>query len=371
MKVTFEVATIADAIKKANRVAPSKGQAFDKAAGIVLTITPDQTPPVVVRATNLDIFHMEWVDALEVEGLGEREWRLPSNLLAQVVSKIPIGSGKTVTFKEVQPEGSNHSHLLIQSGNIKAKFNLMDVTHYPTWDVFDPDELTTATDFGGRIAQVEWAAAQGDVPLCGVYLDGASAIATDKYRLASAPLKVDLEYAVLLPAGILGQILKQTGEVRVGSDGNQFLLMPDDTTQIRCTIFDAEYPRVESVMRREYPEKVTFKKDALLSMIDRASAFAGSDRTPTLRLFIGKQQLAVMMASADIGSLGDILDVPGQCGHERTELKFTPKNLTEALQNAPSDTVTVHYNPTKKGGVLYLDGGSGYECWVMPRAGSV
>src|SRR6478735_9046351 len=106
-KVVFETATIADAIRKADRVAPGKDKAFDKAAGIVIEVDPQAEPPVIIRATNLDVYSMEWMDVLSVEGDVAR-WRLPSSLLAQVMSKLPIGSGTTVTLEEIT-DGRGHS----------------------------------------------------------------------------------------------------------------------------------------------------------------------------------------------------------------------------------------------------------------------
>lgn len=368
-KVVFETATIAEAIKKADRVAPSKGEAFDKAAGILMEIGTDTT--VTIRATNLEVFQMEWVEALDIEG-ESATWRIPSTLLAQVVSKLPIGSGRTVTFEE--KESGSRSHLLVSSGRMKAKYNLMDTTDYPRWDVFDPDDLDPINDLGGRIAQVEWAAAKGGIPpLNGVFINGERVICTDRYKLVCSRLKIgSLANSVLVPAGILGTILKQTGEVKFGVTENQVLLMPNEYTQIRAVLYDAQYPKVDRLMNRDYPQCIKLKRGPLIEMIDRAMAFAGNDRFPLLRVFLGKQEIAVMVSNADRGNLGDILDVPGQADHPRIEMKFTPKFLTDSISNGPNDEIELYYNNANPTKPIYIDGGSGYEAWVMPRkAGEV
>lgn len=365
-KVIFETASVADAIKKADQVAPGRGQAFDKASGIVIEVTPDDPIPVVIRATNLDVFHMEWVGVESVTGEAVT-WRIPSKILAQVIASLPIGTGKTVTFEQKAAE--HYPYVLVTSGRVKARFNLMDVSYYPLWDAFDPDELVPVNNLGGRIAQVEWAAEKTSLPLCGVYLDGEYALATDKYKLARAPLKVPLgdRNGIIVPSGILGQILKQTGEVKMGVTSNQVLLMPDEYTQVRAVIYDAEYPGTGRITGREYPTSVKVKKAELLEVINRATVFAGSDRLPTLRLFVGKEEIAAMMANAEVGHLGDVLEVPGQCEHERVEIKFTPKNITEAINNAPNADIEIKYDPDKPGQLIQIDGGSGYQAWVMPR----
>ena len=369
-KVVFETATFADAVMKAERIAPSKGAAFDKAAGIVIEVTPGAKPPIIIRATNLEVFSMEWVDAVEVTG-EKTSWRLPSKLLAQVTSSLPIGSGMVVTLEEV--EGNNgHSQLHLTQGRIKARFNMMEVSYYPVWGAFDPDLCHPAADLGGRIAQVEWAAAKSDPPLSGIHFDGTRCISTDRYRLATAPVTIpNLTEPITVPAGILSQILKQTGDISVGVDGQQLLMMPDEHTQIRTILFGVEYPKVERIMNRDYSNTITVKKTQLLEVISRVGSFTGAERYPILRCFIGKEEFGMMMSNEDVGLLGDVIELPGQCNHPRVEFLFTPKNLSEAVNAVAGDTLQLSYNPEKPESIFYLNGNSGYEAWVMPRRDQV
>lgn len=357
----FETATLADTIKKAARVAPAKGQAFDKAAGLVLDVAPDVTQ---VRATNLEIYYMEWVDSMKVEG-DRAVWRVPAALFASVLGSLPIGTGKTV---ELRQDG-NLLHM--SSGRTKARFNLLDPEYYPIWTVFDPDNLVKANDLGGRIAQVSWAASgnAADVPWNGVHLDGQMAVATDRYRLATVPLAIpDLVHPVTVPGALLATVLKQTGEVDITVEGTQLLLMPDEHSQVRAVCYAQEYPPVQKIMRRDQPRQLQVHKSALVEMISRAQNFAGSDRTPILRLFIGQEEVAVMMSNHEVGMLGDVVDVTGYADHKRCEFKFTPKNLLDALNAAPNDEVVLAYDDEKKARTMRIDGGSGYEAWIAPRA---
>lgn len=363
-KVVFETATLADAIKKANQIAPSKGQAFDAAAGLVMEIYAPGMP-VVVRATNLEIFSMEWVDVIEIEG-DPVKWRIPAQLFAQVLSSLPIGTGKQVVLEEVVQGFS--SHVALSSGRTKAKFNLLDISHYPSWGAFDPDRLFEVKDFGGRIGMVDWAASKSDIPMNGVHLTGDMAIATDRYRLAAAPLDLGpwLE-PLTIPAKILSQVLRQTGEIRIGREANQLLIMPDEHSQIRSVIYAEAYPGVSKILdQKTYEQVISVRKEPFLEILNRAANFAGTDRIPNLKLIIGKEEIAVMMNNEEVGLLGDVLEVPGQCVHGRVTMQFTPKNLIEAITNAPNDLIEFCYNPENPR-VVYIDGGSGFEAWVMPR----
>lgn len=355
----FETATLADCIKKAARVAPAKGQAFDKAAGILLEVSPDQ---VTVRATNLEVFYTEWIDPVSVEGTGT--WRLPAQLFASVLASLPIGTGKEVTLEQ------NDRALKLAAGRTRAQFNLIDPEYYPVWLPFDPDELTTVPEMGGRIGQVSWASSKNvtEAPLCGVHFNGDLAIATDRYRFCVAPLHVaGLQKPVTIPGSTLSQVLSNTGEVSIGFDDRQMLILPDEHTQIRCITYEQSYPKIDRVMKRDHPCQITCRKSELLEIVNRALNFTGSDRTPTMRVYLGQEEIAVMMANTEIGLLGDVVEVPGQATHKRIEVKFTPKNLTDALSNAPNEEVTLCYS-TEKIGNFRIDGGSGYEAWIAPRA---
>lgn len=364
--VTFETAALADVIKKAERIAPTKGAAFDKAAGIVIEFDPTQPIPLaVVRSTNLDIFSMEWVNVAEWSGEPAR-WRLPSYLLAQVVGSLPIGTGRSVTFTS---EDTGHSFVIhLKSGRTKAKFYPLDVSYYPEWSAFNPDNMFPVTDLGGRIDQVEWAAGKSDPRLAGVYLDGQYAIATDTYRLACVPLSIpDLVEPIVVPSGLLGQTLRQTGDIHVGVSANMLHIMPDDHTQMKTVIYDVNYPNVNKVMNLEFDSQLQINRDALLDVMNRANAFSQGDRTAAFQIYIGREEVAVFMINEQMGQIGDVVEVPGFADHERFVVKFTPKNLMDALNKAPNKDLTISYNKGMARSILKIDGGSGYNAWVVPR----
>lgn len=366
-RVVFETATIADAAKKAERVAPSKaGSAFDKAAGTVIEINPGSVAPVIVRATNLDIFSMEWLTVVEAEG-NPVTWRLPSKLLASVLGGLPIGTGKTVSMEAINnPNG--FQQLMIKQGKTTAKFNLMSTDYYPDWSAFDPALVQSVSGFGGRLAQVEWACAKSDPPLSGIHFNGSIAVATDRYRVASTPMSIPhLSEPVTIPSGVLSQVLSQTGEVKIGIHGGQLLIMPDEYRQLRAIVYDQDYIKFERVMNRDFPNIIKIKKAAVLEMMVRAAGFAGADRAPVLKLYIGKGEFAVMMSNEEIGLLGDVIELDGQCDHKRLEVYFTPQNIMDPLTACPNEEVELHYDCTSRTKPMYLDGGSGFEAWIIPR----
>jgi len=359
VKVVFENATIADVIGSAARVAPTKGSAYDKAAGILMTLD-EENKRVEVRSTNLLISYLTLVDAVSVEGSGS--WRFPTKIIHGLLSRLPIGSGKEVTLFDEK------GVVKVKSGRTSASIRTGPewVDYYPNWEPFDPEMLDTVEDLGPRIKQVEWAAG-GDPPMAGIHLNGELIVATDRYRIATVPCVAEPIYKpITVPSGIFDPVIKSMRDVAVGIEEGQFLLMPDGVTQIRANIYADAYPPVERAFLRDHTQSVSFKKTDLIEMVDRAMVFAGNDRVPLLTMYLGKEEIAVMMTDQEQGLLGDIIDVPGQATHSRVKVLFTPQNLTDAIEAAPSESVEMFYEPGKHKSIR-IDGGSGYEAWVMPR----
>jgi DNA polymerase III sliding clamp (beta) subunit (PCNA family) len=368
--LTFETAAVADAIRKAAKVAPTtRGAAFDKAAGVYCQIDPTSDHPLVVRSTNLNIFYMEWVQALAAEGKGTT-WRLPSIPLSQVIGTLPIGTGKTVTFEEM-----DDGKIVVTSGRMKCQFNGMPADTYPLWDVFDPEVLTPASGLGGRIKQVEWACSPGEVPLIGVHLDGKIALATDRWRAATAPCVIEqLDQPVTIPSSTLSTVLKENGTANIAVIGSQLCVMPDGWTQIRVVTLGQEYPTgIRRILNANFEQIIELDREELVGMINRAVSFDSTNRTPVIRLFFGKGELAVYILGDEVGRFRESLDVEGQSQHARVEYMFDPKKLIEALMSAPDRKIKFGYHLDPKP-MIYINGGQEYEAWVarihLPGGGS-
>lgn len=360
--VKFENATIRDVIGKAAKVAPTRGSAFDKAAGILMEVDPAEGL-VVVKSTNIDVWYTEIVNHLEIEG-DPVTWRLPSVVIDGITNKLPVSSGKTVTFDDTQAPV-----LQVKSGRMNAKVRTIDPQWYPSWDAFDPDDLEDVSDFAARIQQVQWAANKnGDPPLSGIHLTGEYAVATDNYKVARTPCKAAMFHQpVTIPSTIFAPLMRSLGDVKLGIGDGQLLVMPDDATQVRAAIFGLDYPKVERVFHGNEPDSVTFRKTALLEIIDRAMVMGQRDRSPLLKMLIGREEIAVMVTDAEVGLLGDVIEVPGEATHKRATFGFTPANLVGGINAAPGEQVTMHYDQENPGKPIRLDGGSGYEVIVMTR----
>jgi DNA polymerase III sliding clamp (beta) subunit (PCNA family) len=312
---------------------------------------------------------MEWVQALAAEGKGTT-WRLPAIPLSQVIGTLPIGSGKTVTFEE-----TDEGKIVVTSGRMKCQFNGIPTDTYPVWDVFDPEVLTPSAGLGGRVKQVEWACSTTQTPLIGVHLDGKIALATDKWRAATVPCVIEqLDRPVTIPASTLSLVLKEHGTANLAVIGTQLCVMPDGWSQVRVVTLAEEYPiGIRRVLNGNFEQIIEFDREELVGMINRAVSFDSTNRTPVVRLFIGKGEVAVYLLGDEVGKFRESLSLEGQAEHSRVEYIFDPKKLIEALMSAPDRKVKFGYHLSPKP-MVYINGGQGYEAWVarihLPGGGS-
>ena len=365
--ITFENATISELIKRVERITPKKGEAFDKASGVVFDITPGEAWPVVVRATNLEIYYTEWVNAIAVEGDPAR-WRLPSFTLASIVTKLPIGTGKTVTFT------TDGGKLSISSGRFKAKIGMISTEFYPQWTPFDPTATSPVPNLGARIQQVAWATAKGAAgeAMSGVRFNGETLAATDRYRMASVPMPIEgLQGDLVVPLAPIAPLLKQMGDTNVGILPNGMLaLMPNEYTQIVATIYESKFPPVERVMQRDYAHHIKINRDAVVEIINRVGVADAKNRMPEMQVFIGNEEMAFFVKETDgDGFAGDVYEIAGQASHERFSFRITPANLVDCLAASPNSSLELHYDPSNPMRLLRVDGGSGFEAWLAPRSG--
>lgn len=371
MKVVFETAALADVLKKAAGIAPTRGMAFDKAAGLLFTLYPEhEAQYAIVSATNLDLWYKEWVPIISCDAAEETHWRVTSKIAA-VIATLPIGSGKTVTLHdETRP-----TTVTVQSGRMKNNWQKLPVEYYPEWDTFDPDDLTVVENFGSRISMVEWAASKNDaeVPMNGVYMDGEYCVATDGYKMARVPLQIDAGWmtdrgGITIPARGVSTLLKQSGPVSIGTTDTQLLVMPDPSVQIRTSLYGEPYKvaGVNRIAGLEHEGKLDVSKTALLDLLNRAMVLIDRERFPLIDLFIGKGEVAVHVIDQESGDLGERMEVAG-APHARINYIFTPQLLIDAIDKSPGERVYLHYSLDDPKMIVRVSNGGDYNAWVIPR----
>ena len=364
-RVVFETATIGDSLRKVQRCIPANGQGFDiNGAGIMLEIRPGA--PVVVKGTNNELFYTEWVDALEIHG-DPVNWRLPGRL-ADLVGTLPMTSGTQVTFND------ESGVMLVTQGRISGTLKLVESTSYPFWQTFDDSITQPVATLGEKIAQVSWACHPQEIPLTGIYLDGTYMIASKRSCAARVPCEAPaLGEPVVAPLKLLGQVIRNAGDVRLGLLPTQLVVCPDDYSQIRCVTFGGAYPNVNSALKTDYESSLRIPKKTMVEAVSRLNNITKS-KTSLLQIMIAGGEVSLMVRGLEKEERFEdsfTLESGGQ--HIPVIMRFDPSLLLEGIGKGPSDTLELRYDVTgpKASRIpVYVNGGGGYEAWFMQRAGT-
>lgn len=350
-KAVFEVATLADAVAKAYRIAPNKGAAFDRAAGIVLEVNPGAAEPVIIKATDLDVTFRQSVSVLEV-GDEPVIWRVSANLFNGIMGTLPIGVGSQVRLAD-----NGDGNLYFMCGKTKAKLRLI-VTEYPLVAKFDPAPLAPVPGFARRLAQVAWAtdARQSGI-LAGVHMDGEYLYGCNRQVLAMVPCKVPVASPVTAPLSDISALIKNTAEVNLRADDNHMQIMPDPYTQATCVLFAGDYPKVRSLIKDDQTGTLNVKAADLTAALDRMLVLVKSERHPATTIKIGDGTLNLEMEVPDVGKIADEIEVQGgeASPKEAFVISFSPDSLKSALGASGREVVTIKYGPTPLSPVLVSD----------------
>lgn len=364
VSVTFETAALADVFKKANRIAPTKGTDVTRHTGFVLEVHNDTDDPyVIIRATDGDVFYMERMNVLEIEGEDTR-WRVPSAVTAGIVGALPIGSGKRCTFEQ---EGGR---IKITSGRTKASVVMIPVDGYPEWDAFDGEDLESVHGFGAKLDQIAWAVESKQIlATSAVLLDGETVFGTDTRRLAVSPLSLKMdEDHILVRMSTLAPILSQVIETKAGVKDGYLCLQPNDYTQIKCLLLGLQFPAVKNFMKLETPEAVLFNRELAAEIVGRIVPVIAQDRQADLYVTVGNGEMGFFAEDESrSNSLIDFLDLPNQCQHDPFRFRFDPNNFTKAITKSPGLMITMNYNPANDKHPVRFESKGGYKCWISPR----
>lgn len=369
IKASFDAATLADAVQKASRVAPSKGSAYDKARGLLFSAGPG-SEEATVRATDLDTTFLQRIRHAATPPPDGYNWRIPSNLLSGLVSQFPMNQGSVVTFID-----TGDGAIRIVAGSVKVKLALIMGDGFPTIDDFPNGHMGEAHDFAQRATQVTWACDKSSKGvLSGVHIDGESLIACDSHNAAIVPCKVPISKPVTVPLWNITGLLKSASDVRVEAMEKELRLSLDAETRATSRLIEGEYPNVKELLRDDYTGSATIERSVCVDAINRMLVVAQSERLPVMKMSFETGLVKKMILDLEVVDSGDRIQdellIKGDYDNNFS-IWFTPTAITQAFDNAKSENVEFLFgHPDANKGPLspcLVKAPTGYQAMVMPR----
>lgn len=367
--VIFDNALLADAVNKAARISPTKGAAFDKAAGIFFSVNLMKRT-CMVRSTDLEISFEQEIPILEGKGY-DAQWRIPASILQSLVSTLPMTEGNTTDFIDRGDEC-----IRFKSGRTVAKLHMYDIMSFPQ-GIFDwtEGELSMAQDIIHKVDQVSWACDRKSTSiLSGVHMDGEALYATDTHALAVVPTTVSVDAPITVPLASLSVIMKSASDCRIRAFGHRFQIALDETTRATTNILEGRYPPVKNVMRSDFLASMKVHRQGFLDTLGRLLVLSKQEKLPTLSIEVnGGGLVSVLTFDMDIPGVGrmqDSIDVETDFDGVFT-LGILPALLNNAVDKARGDYVEIdfgHENPDKSSlQPIQIRDKNGYRCYIMPK----
>lgn len=340
MKITVETATLIDSLRKAEAIAPKRGNVSDTTYGIILeSNVEDQS--FTAKATDGVFFYVESIPILSIDGQGATTWRVPSSVFYGAVSKLPSRVGSQVTIE------AEDNFVTVKSNRTLIKIPTMPHETFPEFDFYDPSEFHDFTNITGKSNRLKWTTSNidNDSKSC-VYVHDDRMFATDRYKAARILLDKPTGITALYPPVTLTRVISLGANVKVSKQDNLLVISPDDYSQLcMATMDDSDYPwkAIDKMLDAEMPYSSSVPKSEFLRMLDGAAPLVGKrDDSQPLTLFLGRGELAVYFQSED-GVFGDRIEAQGSCTkHSRFKFLVT-HSFIRSVVDSVGDNVIMEY----------------------------
>jgi DNA polymerase III sliding clamp (beta) subunit (PCNA family) len=366
---SIQAATLHDALSKASKIAPTKGSAFDRAAGFHLTFTDSG---IEIRATDEEMTYWQFIEADTINETGIRTvYRLPSVMLAAFVASLPMNSDQHLVRFLHDPAKPREIHIKFGKTKLGLKMNLITGGSYPEWQPIDFVGMTEAQELASRIESVVWACDESG-HFAGSHIDGKFLTSINGRSMAAMTVcEIDVDAPVTALLKPLVPLLKLGTEIRIKVVESRIYVALDDKTQITSTVINKPWPNmVDALQKRPLPNSFSVKRQRVIDAINRLMIVA--DRTPVCHITVKDGQLDFLLKS-DSGEMSDAC-VTNDSEHTEDHLyKYNPAWVIKIFESFSCAMVKVRYNPeTPTKHPFHLsDPASGYEAWLMPLSDAV
>jgi DNA polymerase-3 subunit beta len=197
-------------------------------------------------------------------------------------------------------------------------------------------------------------------------------IATDGHRLAMANMDMgekeflQLEKGIIIPRKGLSEIRRliedAEDEIFVGVRQGMCVIKTN-STMLRVSLVDAEYPDYRRVIPAEKGVVVTVDKDVILHALKRMSVIS-SERYSGVIITLSDGKMVLESTNPDVGEAKDEIEV---AYHDKDiSVGYNVKYLIDAIEVIDEKKVVFEIGVGMKPGVIKNDGNDDYMCIIMP-----
>ncbi|MCB0364225.1 MAG: DNA polymerase III subunit beta [Bdellovibrionaceae bacterium] len=197
-------------------------------------------------------------------------------------------------------------------------------------------------------------------------------VATDGHRLSLIERSTGDEAdklsanGVIIPRKGLNEIRKLLDHVdepiEMAIEGAQ-LVVRSGTTILMIRLIEGKYPNYQQLIPRDLNQRLSVKRDALLSSLKRVSLFSNQkSKGVTLNLTNGRMEIS--SNNPELGDARETIDV--DYAGKDIRIGFNAKYILDVLSSMNDETVQIQLNDQLSPGLVRPKDDDSYTCVVMP-----
>lgn len=354
MKLQVLQENLSHALAIASRFASTKAQ-LPVLANILLSAKKSK---LLVSATNLETSISLFVGA-KVESGGELT--VPSRVVTDLISNLP-GGPITLEVKKEQ--------LKITTSGFTSKVSGMNSADFPSVSqqlgkgplIFPKEKLINALGsvlFATSIDEtrpiltgVLFIFKKGELIL----------VATDGFRLSQkrlrlAKLKQQKQNRLILPKGVLSELLRLSSEEEeIGfswKEGDNQVVFRVPNAILSSRVIEGEFPDFEKIIPETFKIKINLDREELLRAVRLASVFA-RDAANVVKISVKKDSMLLSAESSQAGSQETQVDakVEGELGKRDFTVAFNYRFLEDFLGASRGEEIQIEFFDSSSPGVF-------------------
>ena len=344
-----------------------RGEFADAAAAVLRTVGARATLPAlsgVLLDVTGDRLHLHSTDlqmtsqlSLPVSVQREGSALVPGRLLGEVVRSLPPAAVEA----EVDAD-----RLHLQCGQARFQLRLMPAEDFPPAPTGTSEAATTvikADRFARMVAQVARAASteESRPVLTGVSLEASAdqlvAAATDSYRLAmcTVPLEDGPDAHALVPRRALVEVQRAAdalgGDVAMALEAARASFVLGER-RLTANLVEGAFPDFRRLLPDGHERRLDVDRAQLAEVVRRV-AVVGADggSVAPVSLHLSADTVRVTAGSGEVGQAEESL--PGTLEGEDLHIAFNPRYLSDGLDVAGSERISLSFRDEVKPAVLH------------------
>lgn len=171
-------------------------------------------------------------------------------------------------------------------------------------------------------------------------------VATDGRRLALVEKEVELpeerKIDFVIPSKTINELIKilqEDGTVKISLTQNMASFEMEKCT-IVSKLIEGVYPNYHQVIPSQCDERITTEREGLLNALRRTTIIS-SDRNPSVKLIVSKNQLQVFSANAEGEEASE--QMPIKYSGKTISMVFNPNYMMDPLKALNSDEIIIEF----------------------------